>query len=142
MESLRNQAAAEIEKDIEEALGSAKSVLPSKNPEILSRIARTMLFAMQNGYPQVSAKEVIPIVEKQYKEELQNLFSAHTEDVLEDIIGKPTLDRLRKRRLAAMRSAKTQTAKQVAQDTGSSSKQDSDESKTSGKRLKQWMWED
>jgi len=140
MEALKNQAAAEIEKDIEDALGTAKSILPAKNPEILSRIARTMLFAMQNGYPQVSAKEVIPIVEKQYKEELQNLFSAHTEDVLEDIIGKTNLDRLRKRRLAAMRSTKTQTAKQVVQDTGIT--KEAEESKGNGKRLKDWMWED
>lgn len=117
MERMRNETAKQIEDDILGALEDTKSILPKQNPEIIHRIARAMYFAMQNGFPQVTAKDVVPVVEKQYREELGNLFGAVPEDILEDLIGKPNLDRLRKKRISAQR-VKTQTAKQIVKDSG------------------------
>jgi hypothetical protein len=119
MERLRNESAQQIENEISEALGSANSVLPKKNPVVLQRIAQTMLMAMNNGYPEVTAKDVIPLVEKQWKQELNDLFSVLPEDTLEMLVGKQNLERHRKKYLANKRSnVQTATAKQIVKDTG------------------------
>lgn len=135
MERLRNETAKQIEDDILGALDDAKTALPKNNPEVISRIARAMYFAMQNGFPEVTAKDVVPIVEKQYREELSNLFGSVPEDILEELIGKPNLDRLRKRRLASQK-AKTQTARQIVKDSGSKA---SEETPKERKRLKDFF---
>lgn len=123
LEKMKNQHAQEIETSITDALDSSKSVLPKKNPLVYQRIAQTMLLAMQNGYPEVTAKDVIPVVEKQWKAELNDLFNVLPEDTLESLVGKANLDRYRKTRVTSAKSKKaanvqTQTANQVAKDTG------------------------
>lgn len=126
LEKMKNQHAQEIEVSITDALESSKSILPKKNPLVYQRIAQTMLLAMQNGYPEVSAKDVIPVVEKQWKAELNDLFNVLPEETLETLVGKANLDRYRKTRITSAKSKKpantqTQTASQVVKDTGSKS---------------------
>lgn len=119
LERIRNEQAQQIETDITSALESAKSILPRNNPAVLQRVAQTMLLAMQNGYNDVTAKDVIPLVEKQWKEELNNLFNVLPEDTLEMLVGKANMDRYRKKKMGANRpKPQTTTAKQVVQDTG------------------------
>lgn len=113
LERMRNEQAQQIETDITSALESAKSILPKKNPLVLQRISATMLLAMKNGYPDVTAKDVIPLVEKQWQAELNELFSALPEESIEKLVGDKNIDRLRKRRIQQKR-AETVTAKQVA----------------------------
>lgn len=115
-ESMRNKAAAEIETDISEALENAKSFLPKKSPWVLKNIAQYMYMAATNGYPQVTAKDVLPLVEKQYREEMAELASVSSEDMLEQLVGKANLDRYRK---AAISKSKTKAAtKPEIKDTG------------------------
>lgn len=119
MERMRNQHAQQIENDISEALDSAKSILPKRNPAVMRRVAEAMYFAATNGYPQVTAKDVLPMVEKQWQEEVNSILNEAPEDVLERMVGKGNLDRYRKAKISKKKSApQTQTAKQVAQDTG------------------------
>lgn len=118
LERMRNEQAQQIETDISAALDSTKSILPKKNPLVLQRITSTMLMAMKNGYPNVTAKDVIPLVEKQWKQELNDFFNVLPEETLEMLVGKNNFDRVRKTRVAQQK-AKTQTAKQTVQDTGS-----------------------
>jgi hypothetical protein len=117
-EKLRNMAAQEIEADIADALGSVKSILPKNNPIVLQRIASAMLLAMQNGYPQVKAKDVVPMVEKQWKQELNEFFSVSSEEALEALVGKTNLDKYRKTKVQSKTKAQTTTAKQVTKDSG------------------------
>lgn len=117
LERMRNEQAQQIETDISAALDSTKSILPKKNPLVLQRITSTMLMAMKNGYPNVTAKDVIPLVEKQWKQELNDFFNVLPEETLEMLVGKNNFDRVRKTRVAQQK-AKTQTAKQTVQDTG------------------------
>lgn len=119
LEKMRNEAAQEIQDDITGALTNAKSILPKGNPLVMQRIAQTMMFAMKNGYPQVTAKDVIPLVEKQWKEEMNQLASSLDDDALEALVGKSNLDKYRKSRLQKKSVAKTDTAKQAVKDTGS-----------------------
>lgn len=119
MEKMRNESAQQIESEIADALGAVSSILPKKNPIVLQRIAQTMLTAMKNGYPEVTAKDVIPLVEKQWKQELNDLFSVLPEDTMEMLVGKPNLERHRKKYLASKRAGtQTATPKQLVKDTG------------------------
>lgn len=123
MEQMRNETAQQIENEIADALGSTKSILPTKNPVVLQRIAQTMLMAMNNGYPQVTAKDVIPLVEKQWQQELNEFFSVTPEETLERLVGKANLDRYRKKKVAASSpKGQTTTAKQIGRDTGTPKK--------------------
>lgn len=112
LERMRNEHAQQIETDISTALDSTKSILPKKNALVLQRISATMLMAMKNGYPDVTAKDVIPLVEKQWREELNEFFSVIPEETIEKLVGKDNLDRVRKTRVA-QNKAKTLTAKQL-----------------------------
>ena len=123
LEKMRNEQAQQIETDISSALDDAKSILPKKNPLVMQRIAQTMLMAMQNGYPEVTAKDVIPLVEKQWKNELNEFFSVVPEEVLEQLVGKNNLDRHRKKRIAAKPKVQTTTANQIVKDTGKKSEE-------------------
>lgn len=136
LERMRNEQAQQIETDISSALDSTKSILPKKNPLVLQRITSTMLMAMKNGYPNVTAKDVIPLVEKQWKQELNDFFNVLPEDTLEMLVGKNNFDRVRKTRVAQQK-AKTQTAKQSVQDTGS--KIETDEKPKQPKRMRDFF---
>jgi len=117
MERMRNEHAQQIEVDIKDALGDTESILPDSNPWVLRKVAETMLFAMRNGYPDVTAKDVIPLVEDQYRTDLKGLFDVLPEETLEKIIGKNNLDRMRKKRLK--KRPKTATPKQAVKTTSS-----------------------
>lgn len=99
MEKLENEAAVQLDKDITEALSSTTS-LP-KSPFVIKRIADTMAWAMRNGYKDITAKDVAPIVEKEVRGELQKLMDELPEQVLEELVGKKNIERLRKNRLAS-----------------------------------------
>lgn len=124
MERLREKHAMEIDNDIDSALSDNDFQLP-KSPYVVKRVAETMMLAMQKGYNDVRAKDVLPIVQKQLHNDFQEMFGRMPEDVIEQVLGKGNLDRLRKKRIEKAkkaRRAKTQTAKQVAKETGESSK--------------------
>lgn len=116
IEQMRNQYATEIESDITSALDSGKTTLP-KSPLVIKRVAETMMLAMQQGFHDVSAADVLPVVEKQFKNELQEMFGVLPEDTLEALIGKNNLDRIRKKRVKK-RNVQTKTARQVSKETG------------------------
>lgn len=128
MEAQRNQAAQQIQDEILSSLENSKSKLPKDNPRVVEMIGQAMYFAMKNGYPQVKAKDVIPLVEKQYKEEIKRFFDVSPEDLIEEFAGKENLARWRKKYLSSIRQqAKTTTPKQIVQDTGTTKKIQEDE---------------
>lgn len=105
LERLKNEQAAQIENDISDALEDTKSILPKRNPAVMQRIAQTMLFAMQRGFVDVTAKDVIPLVEKQYKEEVSQLLGSSSDEVLEMFASKERLNNYRKAKVAARKAA-------------------------------------
>lgn len=110
MEAMQEKFAIELDRDITDAL-SSNSKLP-KSPYVVKRIADVMALALENGYKDVSAKDVLPIVEKQINEEIQNMFGAMPEEVMEQLIGKPNLERMRSTRLKKAKKP-VETASQV-----------------------------
>ena len=110
--AMEEQFQRRLDDEISSALDASKD-LP-KSPYVVKRIADRMIFALQNGMEDVEVKDVIPQVRKQIKSELGEMFSAMPEEVLEGLLGKNNIDRLRKRRLVkAKDGAKIQNAKQI-----------------------------
>lgn len=99
---LQQEAEQDLDNSITEALSSTTS-LP-KSPYVVKRIADAMLTAMQNGRDDVTPKDVIPWVEKEINEEMQGLFTAMPDKLLEQYLGNKTIDRLRQNRLSKMKT--------------------------------------
>ena len=112
MERMQKEAEVEIEADIKEALGS--TTLPSSQ-YVIKRVADAMLFAMDNGYEEITASQVIPIVEKEIRKEIQDTIDSLPTEVMEEFIGKKSLERLRQNRLKGMN--KTNSPSEIV-DTG------------------------
>lgn len=94
---LKEQESAKLESEIMEALEAHKT-LPN-HPKTVTRIADAMLWAYENGYNDVSVKDVIPAVEREIELELQSLFDQMPEELLEKFIGKKHIDRLRMKKV-------------------------------------------
>ena len=100
LEKFQQKADIDLDKQITDALSSTTE-LP-KSPYVVKRIADAMLSAMENGQEDVTATDVVPWVEKQINQELQDLFESMPDKLLESYIGNKTIDRLRKSRIAKM----------------------------------------
>lgn len=122
MERLRNEQSTQITNEIVEALDGAKSILPKKNPLVLQRIAQTMVLAMKNGYPNVTAKDVIPLVEKQWKQEMNSFFAESPEDLIEMLVGKEKLTAWRKSQYAKAKNKPPTPVNNKPLDTGATNK--------------------
>ena len=109
-EKLKEQAAVEIENEIEAALDAHKTLPKSRH--IVKRIADSMLWAMNNGYD-VSAEDVMPLVEKEWRDEMSRLMDDSPEDILEQLIGQRNIERLRAKRLNALSASNAKTANSV-----------------------------
>lgn len=116
-ERLLEQQAAQIENDILTGLDNSETILSKEDPEIIGDIARTMYRIMAEGDVNVTVEDVVPLVEKRYINKLQKRLELVDDGALEKIIGKNTLERLRKKRLSRKKKGPTTTAKQV-KDTG------------------------
>jgi len=133
LEKMRNQYATEIENDITNAISG--SSLPKGNPRVVKRIAQTMYQVMEMKdakgepmYPDVKVKDVLPIVEKEWKEELRSYFDSSQEDMIEELVGKHNLEKLRKKRLAKRPNAPAQTMASI-KDTGTKGQVEDDKPK-------------
>ncbi len=98
-----------------------KSDLP-KSPYIIKKMADYMLMGLQSGID-VSPEDVLPLVRDEMQNDLREMFAVMPEDVIESIVGKETINRIRKKNLQRAKSAGS--AQQVSQakprDTGNTS---------------------
>lgn len=117
---LQQQYEIELDRDITDAL-VGQNELP-KSPYVVKRMADLMLLAIKNGNPNVKASDVMPVVRKQIKRELQDMFGQMPEDILENVVGKPNMERMRKKRLAT-KTPPVDTSKKIV-DSGRANKSD------------------
>lgn len=99
---IQDQYAVELENDISSALDNNSYGFP-KTPYVVKRIADTMILAVQQGIAtknqrlmNITAKDVLPIVEAEIKQELHDMYSASPDEVFESLIGKDRLNKYRK----------------------------------------------
>lgn len=92
--------ARQLDDEITSAL--ATSELP-KSPYVIKRIAENLMLGIEQGHEDLSVQDVLPIVERQIKEEIQQMFEAMPEDVIEKVLGTNVSQKLRKRRINSMK---------------------------------------
>jgi len=94
---LEQQALVGLESEIDQALSGHKTLPNSK--EVRKNIADAMLWAINNGFPDATASDVVPLVEKEMMERLNSLYDDLPDEALDKFISKKTQDRMRKKRL-------------------------------------------
>jgi len=100
-------------KEIDDAL-DAYTDLPD-NPKVRQKIAETMMWAMEQGYQDVSPKDVLPTVAKELEREQQDFFNSMPVEYFEKFIGKQNMEKMREKRLAKAKEApKTQKVVETA----------------------------
>lgn len=117
-ESLQARAYEEYDRDITEAINS--STLP-KSSYTVKKIADYMLMGLKEGID-VKAKDVIPLVEEEIRKDLKEMFSVLPEEVIEQLVGKDTLGKLRKKNIAKAKQVVGNAAKGI--DVGKQSLKD------------------
>jgi hypothetical protein len=107
---LQAEQEEKIQGDIETALSSNE--LP-KTPYTVRKMAEMMMLALQNDID-LSPKDLVPLLRKQMSSDIKELFSSSSDEVLEEMLGKDTISRLRKRTVAKVKQQQVaQTANSV-----------------------------
>lgn len=94
-ERLQEKAAQQYDLEISSAI--QESGLPKK-PYVMKKFADLMMTALENNV-EVSAKDLIPLVKKQIMEDIQEMAGAAPESVIEDLLGKEVVNKLRNKPL-------------------------------------------
>lgn len=97
---------AEYSRQLDDEITSAltSSDLP-KSPYVVKRIAENLMLGIEQGNEDITVQDVLPIVERQIKDEIRQMFEAMPEDIIEKTLGTDVSTKLRKRRLSNMKKA-------------------------------------
>lgn len=113
-ERLQAQEYERYDMQISKAL--EKSDLP-KQPYVIKKMADYMLTALQHGV-ELTPDEILPLVKDEIVDDLKQMFSVASDDVIEALVGKDTISRLRKKSVAAAKAKPPQPLKSSIKDTG------------------------
>lgn len=108
-EMLQSQAYEEYDRDISNAISA--STLP-KSSYTVKKVADYMLLGLQQGMD-VKAADVIPLVEEEIRKDLKEMFAILPEDVIEQLVGKETLGKLRKKNVAKAKQVVSNATKGI-----------------------------
>jgi hypothetical protein len=112
----QEQEMQRYDRDITDAL--TKSSLP-KSPYVVKKMADYLLLALENGVD-ATAESILPLVEQEVQEDIKAMFAASPDDVLEKLIGKDVITKMRKNTL---KKAPPQPVKSAVKDVGVDKKQ-------------------
>lgn len=90
-----------LDNEITEAL--EKSEMP-KSPYVVKRLAEYMMLGLKKN-PKFEVADAVPLVERQIKKEIQEMFGAMPEETIEKILGTDVSTKLRKRRINKMKKS-------------------------------------
>jgi hypothetical protein len=96
---LQDEEAAKLE---DEMLGAIETSGLPKNPYVIRRMADYMLLAMQNDVD-LSPQDVLPLVQKELKQDIRDLFASSPEQVMDELLGKETISNIRQRHIKQMK---------------------------------------
>jgi hypothetical protein len=71
-----------------------------KSPYVVKKMTEYMIMAVENGID-VDPKDVIPLIRDEIHSDVQQMFGSMPAEIIEQIIGKETLGKLKSRRVAA-----------------------------------------
>ena len=109
----RHQQAAYERYDVQMAQALEKSDLP-KSPYVIKKMADYMLMGLQEGLD-INPSDVLPLVREEMQNDLKEMFAVMPEEVIEKLVGKDVLNRIRKKNVA---KAKTSTPPTPSAKTG------------------------
>ena len=116
-DATRSEEMAKMEKEIEtDILGvlEGDNDLPN-SPEVIAMVADNMLWAMQNGWDDVTAKDVLPTVKKELQEKFRTLAgSLKSTTALKALLGEDILTNLREDRVNQV-NKQVKTVKSIKQ---------------------------
>lgn len=112
---------AEYSRQLDDEISTAltSSDLP-KSPYVVKRIAENLMLGLEQGNEDITVEDVLPVVERQIKEEIRQMFEAMPEDIIEKTLGSDVANKLRKRRLAQAKAGKTPDTAASVKATGQS----------------------
>jgi len=93
-----------------------KSNLP-KSPYIVKKMADYMLMGISKGMD-VTPEDVLPIVREEMHNDLKEMFAVMPEEVIEQLVGKDTLNKIRRKNLQKAKATTTPAAKPKINDVG------------------------
>lgn len=73
-----------------------------KSPYIVKKMTEYMMLGIENGVD-VTPEQIIPLVREEMIQDIQEMFQIMPAEMIEQIIGKQNLDKLRKSRVAAVK---------------------------------------
>lgn len=120
LERLQEQAYEKYDMQMSQAL--AKSDLP-KSPYVIKKIADYMLLGLQEGLD-VTPEDVLPLVREEMTTDLKEMFAAMPEEVVEQLVGKDVINKIRRKNLA---KAKEKPPVAKTQDVGATSTEKKDD---------------
>lgn len=103
-QKMQEEAARQIDEEITSALDAHKTL--GASPFIVKKVADTMMWAMDNGFEDVTAADVLDTVESEVKKEISTMFSQLPEEVIEAYLGQKNVDRLRQKRIKSAEQTK------------------------------------
>lgn len=103
IQRLQEQAASQLDEEITQALDSHTD-LP-KSEFTVKKIADVMLWAIDNGWDDVTVEDIIPTVKQEIRREVSSMMDQFPDEALEQYIGKKNIERLRQRRLKDMKKS-------------------------------------
>ena len=92
-----------------------KSELP-KSPYVVKKMADYMLLGLQNNVD-ITPDEIVPLVKEEIQQDLKDMFAVMPEEVIEQLVGKDVIGRIRKKQIAKAKSAPVPVNKAI-QDSG------------------------
>ncbi len=122
----RQLAIVDYDNQIDEALANNPD-LP-KNSYVVKRIADLMMFALQNNMPNITVKDIVPVLKKEIHSEWGDMFSQMPEDILERVVGKDNINRVRKAVVKKQKEVAA-TAKNVLSTGGDDRQSEADKAK-------------
>lgn len=110
---------AEYSRQLDEEITDAltKSELP-KSAYVVKRIAENLMIGIEQGNEDISVQDVLPLVERQIREEIRQMLDVMPEEVIERFLGEGVTGKLRKRRLAQAKATKTPEGASAIKSTG------------------------
>lgn len=127
---MQEEAARALDEEISTALDAHTTLAAS--PYIVKKVADTMMWAMDNGFDDVTANDVLDTVEAEVKKEISSMMSQLPEEVMEAYLGQKNLDRLRQKRIKSAQQTKNvsnlkkEVAKEVPKEEPKREKQNID----------------
>lgn len=98
LNKLQQESLINLKQEISEAIKAHTKLPDSKY--VQQKMAQALMWAEDNGFSGATAADVAPLVEAEMRKEMNELYDMMPEELIEAMIGRKNIDRLRKKKIA------------------------------------------